>query len=83
MRGPQLTLGSIAVIAVAIFSMQNAELLTVNFLFWSFEIRRAILLFLVLFTGVGIGWILHGWPRRRRGAGKRPPDSPDSPAPGD
>ena len=61
---------SLAVLAlIVIFVIQNSEILNVEFLFWSFQIRRAFLLFIVLATGIAIGWLLHGWPRRRT-AGK-------------
>ena len=64
MHNVKLVIGMLGIACIVIFSIQNAELLTVNFLFWSFELRRAIMLFLVLFIGVAIGWTLHGWPRR-------------------
>lgn len=63
MRNFKLFLGIFGVALVVIFSIQNAEQLTVNFFFWSFELRRVIVLFLVLFIGIVIGWTLHGWPR--------------------
>ena len=66
MSNIKLILGILGITLVIIFSLQNAELLTVNFLFWSFELRRVIVLFLVLLIGFAIGWMFHGWPRRRR-----------------
>jgi uncharacterized integral membrane protein len=74
MNNFKLSLGILGITLVIIFSLQNAELLTVNFLFWSFELRRAIVLFLVLFVGFATGWIFHGWPRRKRSGQERPSD---------
>lgn len=44
---------------VAIFTVQNATAVTVNFLFWKLEISRALLIFFVLIIGVIVGWISH------------------------
>lgn len=41
------------------FTVQNAAVVTVNFLFWKLEISRALLIFFVLIIGVIIGWISH------------------------
>ncbi|HUT50827.1 MAG TPA: lipopolysaccharide assembly protein LapA domain-containing protein [Alphaproteobacteria bacterium] len=43
---------------VIIFTLQNTELLNVEFLFWSFSLRRAVLLFVVLVVGIVTGYIL-------------------------
>ena len=48
---------------LVVFSIQNAELLQVNFLLWSFEMRRALILFLVLAIGIILGWVLHSFRR--------------------
>jgi putative membrane protein len=44
---------------IVIFTVQNAAVVTVNFLFWKLEISRALLIFFVLVIGVIIGWISH------------------------
>jgi uncharacterized integral membrane protein len=59
-----LTLAGLTLFLV--FVIQNTEAVDVEFLFWSFQTRRALLLFIVLAIGFAIGWILHGWPRRER-----------------
>ena len=43
---------------VAIFVLQNTELVTIEVLIWSLEIRRAFLVLGILGTGVVIGWLL-------------------------
>ncbi len=71
MRHLKLVLSLAGLTLFLIFVIQNTEAVHVEFLFWSFETRRALLLFIVLAVGIGIGWILHGWPRRDR-PGQRP-----------
>ncbi len=65
MREIKLILSLTGLALIVIFVIQNSEVLNVEFLFWSFQIRRAFLLFIVLAIGIAIGWLLHGWPRRR------------------
>jgi uncharacterized integral membrane protein len=44
---------------IALFTLQNTEIVTTTFLFWHFSLSRALLIFLVLVTGVIVGWVLH------------------------
>ncbi len=44
---------------VVLFTLQNIEAVTITFLLWQFSLPRALLLFLVLVTGVVVGWVLH------------------------
>ncbi len=53
-----------------IFMVQNAEVLQVNFLLWSFQTRRIALIVVVLIAGVLIGRLTAGWPHP-----KNPPDA--------
>lgn len=59
-----------------IFIAQNAETVTVDFLFWSSGMSLVLLLFIMLFTGMIIGWILNSALRfsrnRRKAAGAVP-----------
>ncbi len=71
MRHLKLVLSLAGLTLFLIFVIQNTEAVDVEFLFWSFQTRRALLLFIVLAIGIGIGWILHSWPRRDR-QGQRP-----------
>ena len=49
---------------VFIFVVQNMEILTVQFLLWSFEIRRSFLIFIVLGIGIMVGWAVRKRPKR-------------------
>jgi len=66
MRHLKMVLSLAGLALFLIFVIQNTEAVDVEFLFWSFQTRRALLLFIVLAIGVGIGWIMQGWPRRER-----------------
>ena len=71
MRHLKLVLSLAGLTLFLIFVIQNTEAVDVEFLFWSFQTRRALLLFLVLAIGIGTGWILHGWSRRERPDNRR------------
>jgi uncharacterized integral membrane protein len=58
MRNLKLVVSLVLLAMLVIFSIQNAEVLGINFLFWSLQVRRALLLFLVLAIGIVIGWVL-------------------------
>ena len=60
MRNVKLIISSVLVGLVVIFVAQNTEAVSVEFLGWSFETRRAFLIFGTLGIGVGVGWILRG-----------------------
>jgi uncharacterized integral membrane protein len=70
-----MVLGLTGLALFLVFVLQNTETVDVEFLFWSFQTRRAVLLFLVLAVGIAIGWVLHGWPRRGRSSGGRAKDA--------
>ena len=53
---------------VVIFTLQNTEVLSVEFLFWSFSLRRAVLLFAVLIVGIVTGYVLAAFHRNRAGS---------------
>lgn len=42
---------------VVLFAVQNYEVVQLRLLFWSVEMSRALLLFLVLAAGIGLGWL--------------------------
>ena len=56
----QLKLISVLILVglLVVFVVQNAEVLKVVFLIWTFEIRRALLIFVALVIGILIGWLL-------------------------
>ena len=47
----------VLLVFLVIFTVQNYEIVKIQFLFWSFETSRAIIIFLTLAIGVLIGWI--------------------------
>jgi putative membrane protein len=51
---------------VALFTLQNTEVVTITFLFWHFSLSRALLIFLFLVTGVVVGWVLHSIAERAK-----------------
>lgn len=60
MRNLKLIVSLVLVGVVVVFVVQNAEMVGVEFLGWSFQTPRALLIFGVLGVGVGVGWILRG-----------------------
>lgn len=66
MKNPKVILSLVLLGLLIVFVIQNAEVLNVNFLFWSFAMSRALTLFFVLAIGIVIGWVLHGLRRARR-----------------
>jgi uncharacterized integral membrane protein len=76
------TLKAIVAVAVilcmAIFILQNREILELRFLSWRFETRRAYMLLVVLGAGLGLGWIIATLSqltaRGREAHVERPPD---------
>ncbi|MCK9594834.1 MAG: lipopolysaccharide assembly protein LapA domain-containing protein [Candidatus Omnitrophica bacterium] len=48
----------ILLLLLAIFSVQNYEIVKIQFLFWSFQTSRAIVIFSALFIGIIIGLII-------------------------
>lgn len=55
----RLTVTMVLLALVVLFTLQNIEAVTITFLLWQFSLPRALLLFLVLVTGVVVGWVLH------------------------
>ena len=47
------------VMLVVIFTLQNTEVVNINFLFWRFAMSRVLLIFILLLIGMLIGWLLH------------------------
>ena len=59
----KLAVSLILALLVFIFITQNTEMVSVVFLAWSVEISRVLLLFIMLGTGVILGWLLHSYVR--------------------
>jgi lipopolysaccharide assembly protein A len=50
----------------ALFIMQNVAIVEIQFLFWSVQMSRSLLMFLLLAIGVIIGWLLHGYIKHQK-----------------
>lgn len=54
------------VLLIVLFTVQNAAVVTINFLFWEFSVSRALMIFFVLIIGIIIGWLGANWVQHRR-----------------
>lgn len=52
------------IVLFVVFMLQNTDIVTVNFLFWHFQLSRSILLLVVLLIGVLIGYVLRRLKKR-------------------
>jgi len=50
-----------------LFIIQNVAAVEIQFLFWSIQMSRALLIFLLLAIGIIIGWFLHEYVKYRKG----------------
>jgi uncharacterized integral membrane protein len=48
-----------------LFILQNVAAVEIQFLFWSIQMSRALLMFLLLTIGIVIGWLLHSYIKYR------------------
>lgn len=59
-----LALGITSIVVMVIFTLQNAEVISVRFLFWTLEMSRVILILVLLLIGFLSGYIFHGIQKR-------------------
>jgi uncharacterized integral membrane protein len=50
-----------------LFIIQNVAVVEIQFLFWSIQMSRSLLMFFLLAVGVIIGWFLRGYFKYRKG----------------
>ena len=50
-----------------LFIVQNVAVVEIQFLFWSIQMSRSVLIFLLLAIGILVGWFLHSYLRYRKG----------------
>jgi len=50
-----------------LFIIQNVAAVEIQFLFWSIQMSRALLIFLLFAIGIIIGWFLHEYVKYRKG----------------
>ncbi len=48
------------------FIIQNAAVVTIHFLFWSFGISRSVMIIILLLIGVCLGWLGANYTNYRR-----------------
>lgn len=58
--------GLVLFLLIVLFTVQNAAVVTINFLFWEFSVSRALMIFFVLVIGIIIGWLGASWVQHRR-----------------
>jgi len=58
MQQTKLIAGIVLMLLLAIFTVQNASVVTINLFFWQLSISRALMIFFVLAIGIIIGLIL-------------------------
>jgi uncharacterized integral membrane protein len=61
----KLIIGIILGIISVIFLIQNTEIVTIDFLFWSLTTSRALVIMIVLILGIFFGWIFGSVGRRK------------------
>jgi putative membrane protein len=54
-----------------LFIIQNVTVVEIRLLFWSIQMSRSLLVFLLLAIGIIIGWFLHGYLKYRKGKSDR------------
>ena len=54
----KLIIATALIILVMIFAVQNAAVVDIKLLFWDVEIPRSLLIFMMIFIGIVIGWFL-------------------------
>lgn len=65
----KIVISLILLALVLIFIVQNTTVVKLQFLWWSMEMSRSLLIFFVLAIGIAMGWLLasHFMHRRAKG----------------
>lgn len=63
-------------LAVVVFSVQNAQPATLRFLVWHFELSQALVIMLAAVLGIVVGAIAGASTRRRRPSAEATPPAP-------
>jgi len=66
MQHAKLISGVALLFLLAIFTVQNASVVTINFFFWEVTVSRALMIFIVMAIGIAIGLILAPFLRRQK-----------------
>jgi putative membrane protein len=66
MKNVKLITTMVLIGLVVIFIVQNATVVEIKFLFWSLEMSRSLLIFIVLCLGVITGWLFSGFFKHKK-----------------
>lgn len=59
-------IGLAILLLAVVFTLQNAEVVTVNFLVWRLSVSRSLMIFMVLLAGMAVGAVLASLVRHRK-----------------
>jgi len=59
-------IGLAILLLIVVFTLQNAEVVTVNFLIWRLSVSRSLMIFMVLIAGIVVGVVLASLARHRK-----------------
>ena len=59
----KLSVGTVLILLVVVFTLQNTEVVNIKLLFWGFSLSRALMIFVVFGAGVLIGAFLSNLPK--------------------
>jgi uncharacterized integral membrane protein len=59
MNNARLIISVVIMLILVIFIIQNTAVMEFRLFFWTVAMSRALMLFLLLGIGLGIGWFLH------------------------
>jgi uncharacterized integral membrane protein len=62
----KLIFSSILAGLFTIFIFQNIETADIRFLFWTFPVSRALMLFIIILIGIVIGWFLNSYRQHKK-----------------
>lgn len=73
-------IGIIIGVLVIVFMVQNVQTVDIQFLTWTFQIQRAIMILIVFVVGIGIGWVVKsiGYRKKKRRAEVRANEKTES-----
>jgi uncharacterized integral membrane protein len=57
----KLIIGLVIICLVAIFIIQNAAIVEIQVFFWTIAMSSILLMFILLFIGVAVGWLLNSY----------------------
>jgi uncharacterized integral membrane protein len=58
-------IGLALLVLVVIFIVQNAAVVDIRFLLWTFSMSRSLMIFFVLAIGIAVGWLTAGHFQRK------------------